>query len=161
MMLRRPDRSTRFVPVLLLAVRFFSSTAVAQSKPDFSGTWKPLQPSAQITIAQDGPSFVVTTARADGSSESLTYRLDGYESRNTTKDVTGAVWTHVSQATWMNSAVVVTTTTNRESGGKWEWMRVYSLKSDGQLSVTTFDGVLHDARLMDTSTVSYGKISQR
>ena len=89
-MLRRPDRSTRFVPVLLLALRFFSSTAFAQSKPDFSGTWKPLQPSAQITIAQDGPSFVVTTARADGSSETLTYRLDGHESRNTTTDITGA-----------------------------------------------------------------------
>jgi hypothetical protein len=161
MRLRRPGRSTRFVPVLLLAVRFFSSTAAAQSKPDFSGTWKPLQPSVQITIAQDGPSFVVTTAHAGGSSETLTYRLDGYESRNTTKDVTGTIWTHVSQATWMNSAVVVTTTTNRESGGKWEWMRVYSLKSDGQLSVTTFDGVLHDARLMDTSTVSYAKVSQR
>ena len=160
MMLRRPDQSTRFVPVFLLALGFFSSTAAAQSKPDFSGTWKPLQQSGQVTIAQDGPSFVVTTTRADGSSETLAYRLDGSESRNATTDVTGTVWTHVSRATWMNSAVVITTTTNRESGGKWEWMRVYSLKSDNQLSVTTFDGVLHDARLMDTSTVSYGKVSR-
>jgi hypothetical protein len=161
MMLRRPDRSTRIVPVFLLALRFFSSTAAAQSKPDFSGTWKPMQQSAQVTIAQDGPLFAVTTARADGSSETLTYRLDGSESQNTTTDVTGTVWTHLSRATWMNSAVVVTTTTNRESGGKWEWMRVYSLKSDDQLSVTTFDGVLHDARLMDTSTVSYGNASRQ
>ncbi len=91
MLLRRPGRFTRSVPVLLLALRFFSSTAVAQSKPDFSGTWKSFQPSAKITIAQDGPSFVVTTTFADGSSETLTYRLDGRESRNTVKGATGEV----------------------------------------------------------------------
>ena len=163
MMLRRPDWSTRFVPVFLLALCFFSSTAAAQSKPDFSGTWKPLRQSEQVTIAQDGPLFAVTTSRADGSSETLTYRLDGSESRNTTTDVTGTVWTHLSRATWMNSAVVVTTTTipPPENGGKWEWMRVYSLESDGELSVTTFDGVLRDVRFMATITVSYGKVSQR
>lgn len=166
MMLSRPSRSVQIIPVLLLALRFFSSTAVAQSKPDFAGTWKPLPASAQITsaqitIAQDGPSFVVTTTFEDGSSETLTYRLDGRESRNTVKDATGTVWTHVSKTTWMNSAVVITTTTNPENGGKWEWMRVYSLESDGQLNVTTFDGVLRDARFMATTTISYGKVSQR
>jgi hypothetical protein len=151
-------RLTQFVPVLLITMHF-SSSAVAQLKPDFSGTWKPLGPSAQITIAQDGPAFIVTIAGAHRSTETFTYRLDGPESRNTTKHVTGAVSTYVSQATWMNSAVVITTTTIREDGGKWQWMRVYSLKSDGQLSVTTFDGVKHDARLMDTSTVLYEKVS--
>jgi hypothetical protein len=168
MMLSRPSRPVQIIPVLLLALRFFSSTAVAQSKPDFSGTWKPLPASAQITsaqitIAQEGPSFVVTTAFADGSSETLTHRLDGRESRNTVKDATGTVWTHVSKATWMNSAVVITTTTipPPENGGKWEWMRVYSLESDGELSVRTFDGVLRDVRFMATITVSYGKVSQR
>jgi hypothetical protein len=161
MLLRRPGRFTRSVPVLLLALRFFSSTAVAQTKPDFSGTWKSLQPSAEITIALDGPSFVVTTAHADGSSETLTYRLDGYESRNTVKGATGEVWTHVSKATWMSSAVVITTTTSRDNGEKFDWMQVYSLNEDGQLSVTAFDGVIYDDRLMDTSTVLYGKVSQR
>jgi hypothetical protein len=61
----------------------------------------------------------------------------------------------------MNSAVVITTTTSRDNGGGWQWMRVYSLKGDGELSVTTFDGVLHDARLMDTVTVFYEKVSQQ
>jgi hypothetical protein len=152
---------TQFVPVLLVALPFFSSSAVAQWKPDFSGRWKSPGPAAQINIAQDGPAFVVTIAGAHGNTETLTYRLDGAESRNTTRDVTGAVWTHVSRATWMNSAVVITTTTSRDSGGGWQWMRVYSLKGDGELSVTTFDGVLHDARLMDTSTVFYEKVSQQ
>jgi hypothetical protein len=158
---RCSSRLTQFVRLLLVALPFFSSSAVAQLKPDFSGRWKSPGTSAQINIAQDGPAFVVTSAGAHGNTETLTYRLDGAESRNTTRDVTRAVWTHVSQATWMNSAVVVTTTTSRDDGGKWQWMRVYSLKGDGELSVTTFDGVLHDARLMDTSTVFYEKISQR
>jgi hypothetical protein len=159
MMPRCPGRLTQFVPLLLVAL-LFSSSASGQMKPDFSGAWKPPGPSAQINIAQDGPVFVVTIAGARGRSETHTYQLDGAESRNTTKDVAGAVWTHVSQANWMNSAVVVTTTTIRADGGKWQWMRVYSLRSDGELSVTTFDGVLHDARLMDTSTVIYEKVSQ-
>jgi hypothetical protein len=161
MMPRCPVRLKPFVPVLLVALCFFSSSAFAQLKPDFSGTWKPAAPATQINIVQDGPAFAVTIAGAHGRTETLTYQLDGVERRNTTKDVAGAVWTHVSQATWMNSAVVITTTTIRADGGQWQWMRVYSLKGDGQLSVTTFDGVLHDARLMDTSTVSYEKVSQR
>jgi hypothetical protein len=160
MILRCPCRLTQFVPVLLVALHFFSPSAVGQLKPDFSGMWKPPGPSAQINIVQDGPAFVVTIAGAHERTETHTYQLNGAESRNTTKDVAGAVWTHVSQANWMNSAVVVATTTIRADGGKWQWMRVYSLRSDGQLSVTTFDGVLHDARLMDTSTVIYEKVSQ-
>jgi hypothetical protein len=156
----RARRLRQLVPVLL-AVGFSSSSAFAQSKPDFSGTWKPRGPSAQINIVQDGSAFVVTIASADGRTETLAYQLNGVETRNTTRGVTGAVWTHASQATWMNSAVVINTTTTAPTGGQWQWMRVYSLKRDGELSVTTFDGVLQDARLMATSTVSYERVSQR
>ena len=61
----------------------------------------------------------------------------------------------------MNSAVVITTTTISPDEGQWQWMRAYSLKGDGQLSATTFDGVLRDERFMATSTVSHEKVSQR
>ncbi len=61
----------------------------------------------------------------------------------------------------MSSAVVITTTTSRDNGEKFDWMQVYSLNEDGQLSVTAFDGVIYDDRLMDTSTRLYGKLSSQ
>jgi len=139
------------------------SAAVAQSKPNFTGTWQTLEPSVQdaqahLMIAQDGSAFVVTDTGADGSPEKLTYRLDGSDSANNTKTATGGLWIQVSQAKWVNAAIVIVTTINDDYGRTWEEMRVYSLNPEGRLSVTTFDGILTDAKTTATTTRLYEKL---
>jgi hypothetical protein len=139
------------------------SAAVAQSKPNFTGTWQILESSAKdaqahLMIAQDGSAFVVTDTGADGSPEKLTYRLDGSDSANKHKDSNRKTLDQVSQAKWVNAAIVIATTINDDHGGTWEGMQVYSLNPEGRLSVTTFDGILTNATLMATTTRLYEKL---
>ena len=100
-------------------------------------------------------SVIQTRSRLE---DKLVYRLDGSDSRNETTTVTGEKWAHVSRARWVGPAVVITTTTTRESTGRsWDWMTTYFLTADGNLSVATLDGVLTSDQAMDLRTVSFRK----
>ena len=131
--------------------------AAAADHPSFAGSWTSASPREELRITQDASR--ITVGRTRGRVEdALVYRLDGSESRNESRTVTGEKWTHVSRARWVGAALVVTTTTTRESTGRsWDWMTTYFVTSDGQLSVATLDGVLTSDQAMDLRTTVFGK----
>jgi len=90
--------------------------------------------------------------------EKSNFRLDGSESVNNVTTATGATWTRASRANWVNSALVITTTTTTDTGAQWEWMQVYLRDPQGNLSVTTIDGVVNDANAMSASTILYDRV---
>ena len=55
------------------------------------------------------------------------------------------------------SALVITTTTTRETGQSWDWMTIYRRSSDGNLHVTTLDAILNSGpyNAMGMSIVEY------
>ena len=124
--------------VLLFAVLLFTADPFsAQPRASFSGTWLATSGPQQLVITQDATQLTVTDARG----RLWAYRLDGSESRNETTSVTGEKWTPVSQAKWVSSALVITTTTTRAAGQQWDWMTIYTRDGDGNLQVTTLDAV--------------------
>jgi hypothetical protein len=143
--------------VALLALALMPSAAFGQSKPNLSGRWQSAG-QATITIAQNDRVFVVSTRDEGGRVQELSYKLDGSESRNTVTTATGRTWTHASRAVWVNSAVAITTATRTDTSAQWEWMQVYLLDPGGQLSITTIDGVITDAKAMIASTIRYEKV---
>jgi hypothetical protein len=152
----RSNQLCRFVATVLLAFSVTSS-AYGQSRPNLSGRWQSIDQPAQINVEQDDRLFIVSTIEGGGRMKNLSYRLDGSESSNTVITATGGTWTHTSRATWVNSALAITTTTATETGARWEWMQVYLLDPRGHLSVTTIDGIITDARAMSVSTFVYDR----
>jgi len=124
------------------------------AQPDFSGTW--IVPDRQLVITQDAAQITITETRA-GREQRSVYRMDGFPSTNETLTVQGEKWTNVSQAQWVTSALVIITTTTREStGGSWDWMMIYHL-SDTGLHVTTFDATLTAGPMTAMETVAFTK----
>lgn len=144
-------KRTHFVRTLVVGGMLLldGGTATAQRpRPDFSGQWALANSRVELTIAQDASTLTVT-GDVIGP---LAYDLDGSESRNTTRTVTGEAWTHVSRAHWVTKALVVITTTTNQYGS-WDWMATYLLDGNGNLNVTTIDATLTGA--MSTSTRVY------
>lgn len=105
---------------MIVAYSVILSTAAAQERPDFSGTWtladdvagqksKPAPGfGAEITIWHDGNTFTVTRVFTGGGA-TVTHALDGTETRSRTpgrlcEGDSQSVWT----AAWHDSAVVTT-----------------------------------------------------
>jgi hypothetical protein len=138
---------------LAIGVLFTANVGSAQNKPSFTGTWVATTGTSELVIVQDVTQVRVTDARG----RVLTYRLDGSESRNETRTVVGEKWTHVSQARWVSSALVITTTTTREAGQRWDWLTIYRRDGEGGLQVTTLDAVTDPGPYlaMSLNTVGY------
>src|SRR5215475_3899767 len=106
---------------------------LAQDKPSFKGTWVSSErPLPALTITQDDSRLTQS-----GPEGTLTYQLDGSDSRNETKTVLGEKWIHISKIKWIGSALVISTTTTPELGGSWDWMKIYTLDETGTLKITT------------------------
>jgi len=134
-------------------VTMLTASGMAQERASFAGTWTAVTGPQRLAIEQSIAQLVVTDARG----QKLTYRLDGSESRNETFTVRGEKWTHVSQARWVSSAVVITTTTTREAGQHWDWLTIYRRDGSGNLQVTTLDAVTDPGpfNAMALTTTSY------
>jgi hypothetical protein len=156
----RSNQRLRCAATVLLVLSVVSSVAYGQSKPNLSGRWQSTKQKPQITVQQDDRLFVVSTSSEDGRLQDLRYKLDGSESSNTVSTATGRTWTYASRASWVNSAVVITTTTTTDTGAKWDWLQVYLLDPDGHLSITTVDGVITNAQAMFASTILYDKVRE-
>ena len=116
----------------------------------FSGTWLATPGPQKLVITHDDTQFMVTDARG----RPWIYRLDRSESRNETTSVTGEKWTHVSQAKWVSSALVITTITTRAAGQRWDWMTIYTRDGEGNLQVTTLDSVTDPGPFMAMNLTS-------
>ena len=126
---------------------------IAQDRASFAGTWVGVSVAQRLVIAQDAKQLSVTDARG----AVLVYQLDGSPSRNQTQTVRGTAWTLVSTAKWVSSALVITTTTTRETGQSWDSMTIYRRSTDGNLHVTMLDAILNSGphNAMGMYTVEY------
>src|SRR5215216_422078 len=117
----------RVLLTALLAAMVIPFPALAQNKPDFSGTWTmdaaKSDPPPQgrgggggggtLTIKQTGTELAVTSEGRQGP-QTMTYKLDGSPSSNEVMGRGGAQ-TVKSTAKWEGSSLVIETT--REMGG--------------------------------------------
>ena len=155
------------MPVGLLATLIvaIANTGLAQEKDkaSFAGTWVLVSSQhapQRLRVTQD-ESRLTVTEWAGTRESAFVYLLDGSESRNETRSVTGENWTHVSRARWVSSALTITTTTTRESiGGRgWDSMTTYSRDGAGNLRVTRTEPVTDPGPFvsMAESTAIYAK----
>ena len=105
----------RLLLTAIVVTAVFPSTARAQGRPDFSGTWTRVAdksvPAAQggsgHTIRQTATEIAVTIAGRGGPETSI-YKLDGSESTNQTQSPEGPL-TVTGTATWDGASLVIET----------------------------------------------------
>ena len=118
------------VRVAVIAVAIFAVSAVAfAQKPDFSGTWT-LDPASAgaagggrggalgngpATVKQTADALTIERTVGDGK-ETLTYKLDGTESRNLTTGRGGQQADSMSTAKWDGNRLTIVT--KQEMGGQ-------------------------------------------
>ena len=146
-------RSTALMSVA--AVAFMASTAFAQAKPSFAGTWNMVQDpaaaaaaaggggrggrggggfGATFTATQDDKTLTITRTMGQNSVVSA-YTLDGSESKNTVQGRGGATEV-VSHAKWDMGKLVISTTQDR-NGTAVTTTQTLSLDPTGNLWVET------------------------
>ena len=92
-----------------LAVAFVAGVS-AQDKPNFAGTWKPVDSFNRTRITVEGSKMVVTITLA-GNSDSTVYLLDGTPSKKTIKGPGGKPIEQVYTSKWEGNVLVTTITT--------------------------------------------------
>ena len=92
-----------------LAVAFVTGVS-AQDKPNFAGTWKPVDSFNKTRITVEGSKMTVTITLA-GNSDSTVYMLDGTPSTKTMKGPGGKPIEQVYTSKWEGNVLVTTITT--------------------------------------------------
>ena len=92
-----------------LAVAFVVGVS-AQDKPNFAGTWKPVDSFNRTRITVEGSTMTVTLTLA-GNSDSTVYMLDGTPSKKTIQGPGGKTIEQVYTSTWEGNVLVTTITT--------------------------------------------------
>ena len=92
-----------------LAVAFVAGVS-AQDKPNFAGTWKPVDSFNRTRITVEGSKMTVTITLA-GNSDSTVYMLDGTPSKKTIKGPGGKPIEQVYTSKWEGNVLVTTITT--------------------------------------------------
>ena len=97
--------------ILLVALAVASVAGVsAQDKPNFAGTWKPVDSFNRTRITVEGSKMTVTITLA-GNSDSTVYMLDGTPSKKTMKGPGGKPIEQVYTSKWEGNVLVTTITT--------------------------------------------------
>jgi hypothetical protein len=107
----------------------------AQTTPNFSGRWVQVTPSAEAegggserTVTQDAATLT-TEHPSEGGGHRQVYKLDG-ESRSTLGRVEV-----VSKTVWDGARLVITSTATYPGDNKRESRQVWSLGTDGRLTI--------------------------
>ncbi len=136
-------RSLLFGVFLALVV---ASLALAQGKPNFSGTWTPQAPAAGAEQGRGrgmggGPMTVTQTEKQltvertlGGNTMKQVFNLDGTESKNEMMGRGGQTMTSTSTAKWDGSKLVITTKSEGPNGPQ-ERTQTWSLTADGNLQI--------------------------
>jgi hypothetical protein len=132
-----------------LSLVFAATTATAQDKPNFSGSWTlVVDPNAPAptgrggggglgqaaTITQDAKTLTITRTTQNGEVK-LVYNLDGSESKNMMQG-RGGQTEQVSKATWDGNKLVITTNLMMGENAVTR-TQTFALDATGQLTVTT------------------------
>src|SRR5688572_22402272 len=99
----------RAILSVALAVAFVAGVS-AQDKPNFAGTWKPVDSFNRTRITVEGSKMTVTITLA-GNSDSTVYMLDGTPSKKTMKGPGGKPMEQVYTSKWEGNVLVTTITT--------------------------------------------------
>ena len=134
----------------VLSLVFAATTATAQDKPNFSGSWTlVVDPNAPAptgrgggggglgqaaTITQDAKTLTITRTTQNGEIK-IVYNLDGSESKNMMMG-RGGQTEQISKATWDGNTLVVTTNFTMGENAVTRTEK-YSLDAQGQLVVAT------------------------
>lgn len=127
----------RMAKCLLAFIAFGSVVALAQAKPNFSGTWvavSPAEAAGQEQEVRHTATTLSTGHASEGDGHHATYKLDGTESRNELTSHGEPIIT-ISKALWDGDKVVITSTTSSSDGRKMESKQIWSLDSTGRLIV--------------------------
>jgi hypothetical protein len=131
-----------------LSLVFAATTATAQDKPNFAGSWTlVVDPNAPApgrggggglgqaaTITQDAKMLTITRTTQNGEIK-IVYNLDGSESKNMMMG-RGGQTEQVSKATWEGNTLVVTTNFTQGEAAVTRTQK-FSLDASGQLVVAT------------------------
>jgi len=134
---------THFGVMAIVGLLAASGAGSAQMRPlppppDLSGSWK-IASTGGLSSSPLGDRFAVkqdaSTITFTSPGEVVTCRLDDSENVRTTQTVAGESWTRVSQARFVNAALVVTTRIDAGQTGHWEDLLVVALDRPGQVTV--------------------------
>jgi hypothetical protein len=92
-----------------LAVAFVAGVS-AQDRPNFAGTWKPVDSFNRTRITVEGSRMTVTITLA-GNSDSTVYMLDGTPSKKTIKGPGGKPIEQIYTSKWEGNVLVTSITT--------------------------------------------------
>lgn len=145
---------------LLIAFVLLVTSAAAQEKPSFAGSWKlagdPADPftAPQITVAQDAKTLTVTASTQMGEIKTP-YSLDGTETR-APMDFNGTTFDRVTKAAW-NGSKLMLTVKSEFNGQSFETKATWSLNADGTLLVETTRPDFQGGGAPVTSKATYKK----
>ncbi len=161
-------RTTALVGAAALVL--MASSLLAQSKPNFAGTWSMVtDPNAQgggggrggfggfgqeATVTQDATTLTVTRTTQMGEIKSV-YKLDGSESTNTL-NFGGNSLDQVSKVKWDGPKLVITTSMNF-GGNPSETTTTLSLDPSGKLTVESTRPDFRGGGAPITTTTTYEK----
>lgn len=140
-----------------VALTIVSLVAVplAQSRPDFSGTWTVVSPAdsagQEEAFEQDARTLSIGHPSKAGRHR-RTYRLDGTETKSVWQSHGEDVVT-VSRAVWDGATLVITEKTRYPDNRTLDARHTLSLTADGRLE-RTFTGRLNGEPVPDVKTVS-------
>jgi hypothetical protein len=131
------------ISFLLGAVAVLVSVAMAaQTKPSFSGTWKPVSDAAagggfgvsEMTAEHTDKTLSVSAVSQMGAIKTV-YNLDGTEAKSPL-EFNGNTIDRVTKAAWDGGKLVLTATSNF-NGQAFEIKEIWSMAADGTLLVET------------------------
>lgn len=133
-------RTRRLLGVVAVTALAWNTAVLAQAKPDLSGTWQMVsQESAgpafgeEFTAKHTGAVLTIEVLRPR-TGLTLSYKLDGTETKNGGGGPNSRAWSTVSVAQWRNNRLVITT--NAVGAPKpLTASQILSVSADGRLSV--------------------------
>ncbi len=121
----------------LIAVVLGAAVPAAQQKPNFSGRWVIVSPESeagQVHVVKHEGTTLTESHEAEGPDHIAVYNLDGKESRNVMASH-GADIVTLSQATWNDAKLTLTSATTYPDGRKMRSIQVWSLDAEGRLVI--------------------------
>jgi len=151
----------RAIVLLTCLVVLTAASLAAQSKPSFAGTWKlTSDPSAgpfvasQLVTSDDGKTLTIVTTSQMGEFKTV-YNLDGSPAQSPL-EFNGTKMDRSTKAAW-DGAKLVLTTTSDFGGMPFEVKQVWSLATDGTLSVQSTFPDFQGGGAPTTTTATYKK----
>ncbi len=129
----------RRVVGLSVGLALCASIAAAQGKPNFSGTWEPIEAGSIQTVTHTNDTLTIGHA-SEGGGHGFTYKTDGSENHSTLMNVKSVAIVSVKGDT-----LTIARVDNYPDGRVRENTQVWSLNAEGHLVIESKDGLKGEA----------------